>query len=152
MYCRNCGKEIAGSANFCGGCGSPVAVEQENTQAASAKAPVINEAQENKVIFILAYLGILFFLPLVSCPNSKVGRFHANQGLLLLITSVAGQIVVNILSGIILAISWRLWSITSLISWAWAIAIIALVIIGMSSANKGEQKPLPIIGKFTLIK
>ncbi|HHV59444.1 MAG TPA: hypothetical protein GXX49_03965 [Clostridiaceae bacterium] len=112
----------------------------------------MNEAQENKVIFILAYLGILFFLPLVSCPNSKVGRFHANQGLLLLITSVAGQIVVNILSGIILAISWRLWSITSLISWAWAIAIIALVIIGMSSANKGEQKPLPIIGKFTLIK
>lgn len=152
MNCTNCGKEITSNAKFCDGCGSPIVSEQVNTQSAVAQATVANAAQENKVIFILAYLGILFFLPLVSCPDSKVGRFHANQGLLLLITSIAGQIVVTILSSIIMAISWRLWMITSLIWWAWAIAIVALAIVGMMNANKGEQKPLPIIGKFTIIK
>jgi uncharacterized membrane protein len=29
--------------------------------------------------------------------------------------------------------------------------MLALVIIGMMNASKGEQKPLPIIGKFTII-
>lgn len=152
MNCTNCGKEIMDNAKFCDGCGSPVVAEQANAQATAEKTSIPNEAQENKVIFILSYLGILFFLPLVSCPNSKIGRFHANQGLLLLITSVAGQIAVTFLSSIILAISWRLWTITSLISWAWAIAILTLMVIGMVNANNGEQKPLPIIGKFTILK
>ena len=138
------------NAKFCDGCGSPNVSGQENTQAATGQVPVANQAQENKVVFILAYL--LFFLPLVSCPNSKIGRFHANQGLLLLITSVAGSIAATILSSTLLAISWRLWTVTSLLSWVWAIAMLALMIIGMMNANKGEQKPLPIIGKFKIIK
>ena len=34
---------------------------------------------EGKLMSILSYLWILFFLPLVVCPGSKFGRFHANQ-------------------------------------------------------------------------
>lgn len=150
MHCTNCGKEITNSAKFCDGCGTPIVTEQVNSQGAVEQVPAANEAQENKVVFILSYL--LFFLPLVSCPNSKVGRFHANQGLLLLITSIAGGIVVSILSSILWAISWRLLAITSILSWGWSIAVLVLVIIGMMNANKGLQKPLPIIGKFTIIK
>ncbi|MDD2418107.1 MAG: zinc-ribbon domain-containing protein [Oscillospiraceae bacterium] len=150
MNCTNCGKEIANYAKFCDGCGTPIVTQQVNPQAAPVQAPVTNDDQENKVIFILSYL--LFFLPLVSCPNSKTGRFHANQGLLLLITAVAGSIAVAILSTILFSISWRLWTIIPLFSWAWGIAVIVLVVMGMINANKGEQKPLPIIGKFTLIK
>lgn len=153
MHCTNCGKELVGEVKFCDGCGTPVVSEQNNNQAQAQparSAPVNQEAQENKVIFILSY--ILFFLPLVSCPGSKTGRFHANQGLVLLITSVAGQIAVTILSSVLLSISWGLWAITSIIGWGWAIAVLALVIIGMVNANKGLQKPLPIIGKFTIIK
>ena len=92
---------------------------------------------------------VLFFLPLISCPTSKIGRFHANQGLVLLITSVAGNIAVSILSSLL---TWRLWAITSFIGWAWGIVVLALIIIGMVNANKGEQKPLPVIGGFTIIK
>lgn len=152
MNCTNCGKEIMNNAKFCDGCGSPIVSEQASAQASAVQSPAPMEAKENKVVFILAYFGILFFLPLVSCPNSKAGRFHANQGLLLLITSVAGQIAITILSTIILAISLRFWALTSLLSWVWAIAILVLIIIGMMNANKGEQKPLPIIGKMTIIK
>lgn len=152
MNCTNCGKEIMDDAKFCGGCGSPIVTEQVDAQPTAQKAPSSNEAQENKVVFILAYLGILFFLPLVSFPNSKTGRFHANQGLLLLITSIAGQIALSIVSSIILAISWRLWGITSLLYFAWSIAMLALMIMGMINANKGEEKPLPFIGQFVIIK
>lgn len=150
MHCINCGKELIGEVKFCDGCGTPVISEQSSNQTQAQPAPAIQETQENKVIFILSY--ILFFLPLVSCPNSKIGRFHANQGLILLITSIAGQIAVSILSSVLLSISWALWTIASLISGAWWIAMLALVIIGMMNANKGEQKPLPLIGKFTIIK
>ena len=150
MNCTNCGKELVGQAKFCDGCGSPVVSNQEAKQAPIESGTIVQNTQENKVIFILSY--ILFFLPLISCPNSKTGRFHANQGLLLLITSIAGQIAVTILSSVVLAISWRLWAIVSLISWGWAIVVLVLAVIGMMNANKGEQKPLPVIGKFTLIK
>jgi uncharacterized membrane protein len=151
MNCTNCGRELVERAKFCAECGSPVVIEQGSVDAKIQDAPTSTEMQENKVIFVLAYLGVLFFLPLVSCPNSKVGRFHANQGLVLLLTAIAGQIAIAILSSIILAISWRLWTITSLLSTTWGIAMLVLVIIGMMNANKGLQKPLPIIGKITIL-
>ena len=43
------------------------------------------DAQDAKIWSVLAYFGILFFLPLVAVPNSAYGKFHANQGLILLI-------------------------------------------------------------------
>ena len=43
------------------------------------------DAQDAKIWSVLAYFGILFFLPLVAVPNSAYGKFHASQGLILLI-------------------------------------------------------------------
>lgn len=152
MNCTNCGKEVANNVKFCDGCGSPIAGGQQDSQQAYQRSPVSGSAQDNKVINMLAYLGILFFLPLVSSPNSKSGRFHANQGLVLLLASIAGQIVISIFSAIVLAISIRLIGITSLLTWLFSLAVLALVIIGMVNAYNNNQKPLPIIGKFTIIK
>lgn len=152
MNCPNCGKGITGNTRFCDGCGSPLAPGQTTAGATVHATAVSNEAKENKTVFILAYLGILFFLPLVSCPDSKIGRFHANQGLLLLLASIAGQIAVSILSAVILAVSWRLWAVVSILSWAWALAMLALMVIGMINANQGRQKPLPFIGGIKIIK
>ena len=135
MNCIHCGKTLADNAQFCDGCGTPIT---------SPLQPPVNTPvgeKDNKVIFILSY--ILFFLPLVACPTSKPGRFHANQGLVLLLTSVVGQIVISILSSIFIAISWRLWFLGSVLSTVWYLGILALVIIGMIRAGKDEQKPLP---------
>lgn len=149
MLCNNCGKEVADNVQICDGCGSPVVPEQAGNLKASVQAkPANNEAQENKVIFMLAYLGILFFLPLVSAPNSKIGRFHANQGLVLLITGIVGQIILSILT----TFAWRLWAFISLLYTVWGFVLFALMIIGMLNVNKGEQKPLPIIGQFKILK
>ena len=51
------------------------------------------DIENNKIISGLSYLGILFFLPLVAAPNSRFGKFHANQSLVLLISSVCVQIL-----------------------------------------------------------
>ena len=51
------------------------------------------DTQDAKIWSILAYFGILFFLPLVCAPQSRFGRFHANQGLILLLTSLILGIV-----------------------------------------------------------
>jgi uncharacterized membrane protein len=143
MFCNNCGKEAPGQAKFCDGCGASMPVEQGGSQ-----MTVQSDAQDNNVIFMLSYLGILFFLPLVISPNSKAGRFHANQGLVLLITGIAGQIIISILSMIL----WKLWLLMSLVSTLWGLALLVFVILGMINAYKGEQKQLPVIGSVILIK
>lgn len=161
MFCKNCGTELKDGSRFCDACGAPQeqAQQEQAQQNQQNYAPQNNQqqynqqsnAQDNKIMNILAYW--LFFLPLVSSPVTQEGKFHANQGLLLLLTSIAGSIAISILGAIIFAISWRLAFFTSLLWFAWGIAMIALVIIGMMNANKGEQKPLPVIGKlFTIIK
>lgn len=97
------------------------------------------DIEKNKVISGLAY--IIFFLPLLVCPTSKFGRFHANQGLSLFIVSVAGTIILSIIP----IIGWILLPLFS-------IAILIFAIIGLVNGIGGKAKELPIIGKIKLIK
>ena len=97
-------------------------------------------------------MGILFFLPLVVTPESRSGRFHANQGLILLILSILGSIALSIVTALFAAISLWLIFIPTLLSSVFGLGILALVIIGMINAGKGEEKPLPLVGGFTIIK
>ena len=58
-----------------------------------------SEIDANKIVCMLAYIPILFFLPLVLCPKgSKYAKFHANQGLLLLIVCI----ILNIVGAVLL--------------------------------------------------
>jgi uncharacterized membrane protein len=99
------------------------------------------DIEKSKVVSALAYLGILFFLPLVAYPESQFGRFHANQGLLLLIFSAAG----NIILGIIPIIGWILLPF-------FGIAVLVYFILGLVNALNGQAKELPLIGKIRIIK
>ena len=97
------------------------------------------DIDNNKTMAGPAYL--IFFLPLVACPQSKFARFHANQALLLLIVAVGGYIVL----GLIPIIGWLLMPIYSLV-------ILAFVVIGLINGLGGKAKRLPIFGKFNLLK
>lgn len=113
----------------------------------SVRPPVPdNSATENleevKVVAALAYLGILFFLPLVTHPNSKFGKFHANQGLILFLFGVVGGIV----GGIIPFIGW--FVITPIVG----IASLVFFVMGLINALNKEEKRLPLIGGLDLIK
>jgi uncharacterized membrane protein len=123
-------------------------------------ADPVADANANKVYGILAYIGILVLVSIFAAPKeSRYSRFHANQGLVLLIADVGGSIAIGIISGIltaIIAINWVLavpfGIIIGLLWTAYGVGILVLVILGIVNAAKGEQKPLPIIGKFTILK
>lgn len=51
------------------------------------------DIEKGKTMAGLSYL--LFFLPLVACHESKYAKFHANQALLLLITAIAGNVMLG---------------------------------------------------------
>jgi len=108
---------------------------------ANNAAEIFDQAdiEKNKTI---AGLGIIiFFLPLVACPESRYGRFFANQGLLLFILSVAGSIILTMIP----FIGWVLLPFFS-------IAILILGIIGLVNGLSGKAKEIPLIGKFRLLK
>lgn len=108
------------------------------------------DIEQNKTMAGLAY--ILFFLPLIACKDSAYGRFHANQGLLLLILSIVGSIALSVVSGLFLFISWRLFWISSFLYGAFGLVILILVVMGLINGLNGKAKELPIIGGFRIIK
>lgn len=97
------------------------------------------DAEDNKWYGVLAY--IIFFLPLIACKDSEFGKYHANQGLDLLLLSIA----LNIVGAFIPILGWFIWAIGNVL-------VIVLFIIGILHAINGEMKPLPVIGEVRLIK
>lgn len=108
--------------------------EQENFTVFSEE-----DIEKNKVISALAYF--IFFLPLIVCPDSPFGKFHTNQGLLLLIASVGGSFVL----GFIPIIGWIILPLFSL-------AIFVFAIMGLVNTLNGKANELPIFGKYRIIK
>jgi len=143
--CSKCGKEIADDATFCNYCGEKVS-DNSNTQWAnfnaqssrSTEAYSTEDIQANKVWAGLAYF--LFFLPLIICPESRYGRYHANQGLVLLIVSALGSIVLAIIP----IIGW-------LLSPIFGVAVLVLAIMGLVNGLNGQAKELPLIGKWQIL-
>lgn len=93
------------------------------------------DIEQNKVYAILAYLGILFLVPLLAAKDSPYAKFHTNQGLVLFIFEAALSIV-----------SW-----IPFLALLW-IAVAVFVIMGIVNAAQGECKPLPIIGEIEILK
>ncbi len=174
INCQSCGKALGDNAQFCDGCGAAVNAAANQNQGTpppgqnqTPPTPGQNQApppngqyqnpppggqtppgqevfsqediEKNKVMAALAYF--LFFLPLVACPESRFGKFHANQGLLLLIVGFGGSIIL----GIIPIIGWILLPF-------FYIAVAVFGIMGLINGLKGIAKPLPIFGKFVIIK
>lgn len=110
-----------------------------NVQNEKVNVFTAEDIEKNKTMAGLAYL--LFFLPLITCPDSQFAKFHANQSLLLWITGIAGGFIL----GLIPIIGWILIPFFS-------IAVFAFGVIGLINGLNGKAKELPLIGKFTLLK
>lgn len=112
------------------------------------------DVKRNKIYGILAYLGILVLVPILGARDSLYAKFHANQGLCLLIFSVvlslAGRIVTFVLKVATFGLMNNL--IHSLIFTAIGVIELVLMIIGIVNACSGEAKRLPLIGGFTLLR
>lgn len=104
------------------------------------------DIEQNKIKAGLGYL--VFFLPLILCKDSKLGRHCANQGLLLLIVSLLISGLLGILTGI------------PLLGWAFVLvgklARFALFLLGLlcflQLTTNGRAVELPVVGSFRIIR
>ena len=174
-FCINCGAQMEDGTKFCPSCGADQSpdTQQQNTQTPPPEPDIQAKAEEawkkfsdtedtsaeydkkdvedNKIMAVLAYLGILFLVPLLAAPNSKFARFHANQGIVLAITEVAYSIVYSILAAIFSMIPVLGGILTVVLGLVW-IVFLVFVILGIVNAVNGKAKELPVIGKFRILK
>ncbi len=151
-FCTQCGKEIKDDMIYCPFCGV-------------SRKPTIEEAadpqdiEDTKVLSVLAYFGLLVLVTIFGAPKKSVyARFHANQGLLLLILNIGLGIIRSILDGI----DWVLGALGGIIALLDIFTIpiglgilviqIYLTVVGVMHAVKGEMKELPVIGKYRILK
>lgn len=162
-FCGKCGTKYEDGAKFCPSCGAATATPQQAAPQQSVPtytAPVmpgapgqadIKDAQDNKAMGILAYLGPLVLIPIFAAKESPFAKYHANQGLVLCLAAIAYSIAYSILSAIILAISWRLYFVVSILGFV-GILFTVLAVLGIVNVCKGEMKPLPLIGGIKILK
>lgn len=143
--CSKCGAQIPDNTGVCPSCGAPQengANQQAYVNGGNYMDP--NDVQQNKVMAVLAYIGILFLVPLLAAPNSQYARFHTNQGLVLFLF----DIVVGILSAVLAFIPFVGLIVSSLLS----LGAFVLMILGIVNAATGKANELPLIGKIRIIK
>jgi uncharacterized membrane protein len=176
-FCGSCGTQVQDGVKFCPSCGTaigsaPVQETQDIQVTPSYAPPVvpgtptqsdIRDAQDNKVMAILSY--VLFFIPLLTGAHktSPFVKYHANQGTVLFLATVAWGIADGILTAIFGAIlinsnnwyrtgNWGAYSaITTILGLIWFVPT-ALCVLGIVNAVGGKLKPLPVISKITIIK
>ena len=164
VFCANCGKPIEGGVKFCPSCGAASGKSVKTyAQNQGLQQADPNDAEQNKGMAVVAYF--LFFVPIITGDHKKSPfvMFHTNQGMVLFITYVAMWIASSILVSILYRVfatalyrsplgSWGLLSLFGLITPLFTIVMLVLFIIGIMNALNGRMKPLPIIGRITLIK
>lgn len=111
------------------------------------------DVNQNKIYGIFAYLGILVLVPIFAAKDSFYARFHANQGLILLIFNVLMTAARRILAFVLKVATFGLMNhaINAVMVTATSLITLALIIIGIVNACSGEAKRLPVIGGFTLL-
>jgi len=118
----------------------------ENTQNTGTQGSGTPNAQDDKLIGILSYLGILWIVAYILYGSKKTeyNLFHVKQGLGLIIVWVALWIIAFIAAFIPV--------IGMVISFAMIfvyLGLLVIVILGIINAANGVQKELPLIGKLT---
>jgi uncharacterized membrane protein len=107
----------------------------------------LDDIEKNKVFAVIAYLGLLWLVPLLAAQDSPFARYHANQGIVLFICfAIAAACCVPFI--LIPFVGCLVFPFLALL----AVAHLLLVILGIINAAQGRCVPLPLIGQWTLLK
>lgn len=96
-----------------------------------------NAPHHNTLMGILAYLGPLVIVSFLVAKDDSFVKFHIKQGLVLFVVEVAMWFIGSILP--------PLWGLL----WVVNLAVLIFVIIGIINVVHGQEKELPIIGKYS---
>ena len=84
------------------------------------------DVKDNKGITILSYIGILCLIPLLAKKDSRFAKFHAKQGLVILIG--------------------ELFTWIPFVGWMLGIFLFVLSVMGIVNVLGGKYTKLPIVG------
>ncbi|MFH1246393.1 MAG: DUF4870 domain-containing protein [Candidatus Liptonbacteria bacterium] len=96
----------------------------------------VAEKPSHNPIAALSYLGILVIVPLLVAKDDPFVKFHVKQGIVLLISYVVASAVM-----IIPILGWIAGVLLFLMN-------VVLMIMGIIHSLNGEEKELPVIGKY----
>lgn len=168
-FCHNCGTQMEDDTKFCPSCGADQTPQakpntdpgvQEKAEEAWEKFTKTadtseeydkKDVEDNKIMALLSYLGILFLVPLLGAPDSKFARFHANQGIVLFIAWAAYGIVYSILTTIFSFVPVLRWLVPFILGVLWIVPLV-FAILGIVNTVNGKAKELPLIGKIKILK
>ncbi|MCA9478381.1 MAG: hypothetical protein KC535_04490 [Nanoarchaeota archaeon] len=111
-------------------------VTKKSSKKASKKASPKSEAGSGKACAVLQYffpIGQIWYLADENMKKNALAKFHLKQSLVLLLAYILVNIVL-----FILPILWPIGQLFLLFLW----------IMGLIHSIKGEQKEIPLIGKF----
>lgn len=91
---------------------------------------------KNVGMAILAYIGPLVIVSYLVANSDAFVKFHIKQGLVLFVIEVAAWVIGSVI--------WVLLPLLYLIN----ILVFVFAIIGIVYAAKGEEKNLPLVGKY----
>lgn len=81
---------------------------------------------------VLSYVSVLCLVPLLTGKGGAQANFHGKQGLRLMIFSAVADVLSRI----------------PLVGWAFSLARVALMVIGIINALQDKMEPLPYIGNI----
>ena len=143
-FCKNCGAPMDDNVRFCANCGCSVdgaPAGGTSVVNASDKTAEFDAADiaDTKFLSIFCYFGVMtMLLPLVIKPNSAFVRFHANQGLILILLGIALGVVC-----IIPILGW-------IVAGVGAIFELVCIILAIINCCQGKAKELPLLGKIRI--
>ena len=106
---------------------------------------------DKKVTGILSYFGIILWLVAYLAGDKEGAKFHLNQSLALNLISLIWSTFAGVASGIFGKIP-VIGIVFALVCVAVSIAFFVFWVMGLVSAIKEEDKPLPYIGAIQLLK
>lgn len=106
---------------------------------------------DKKVTGILSYFGIILWLVAYLAGDKEGAKFHLNQSLILTLISFIWGAFTGFAGRIFGAIP-VIRVVFALVCLAVSIAMFVFWIMGLVSAIKEEEKPLPYIGGVQLLK
>ena len=142
-YCPQCGAQVEDAGVFCPTCGYQFETQQASTAHKSYNSRQDAEQQdanENRAMGIMAYIGPLVFIPAFAAKGSRFAQFHANQGIWLLIAEGAASIIHAL-------IPYKIWFLRWPIGLLW-IPLTIFAVMGIIAAAKGEKKVLPLMANL----
>lgn len=145
--------------------------KKEEVKSEKVDAAEVSKTDNIKVYKILSYLGILWLIGLfVPEKNDKSLKFHVGQGMIVTITVAALYIVVALINNLVIANVFTtqatLWGVDlgykvtsgfgltlmTILNLAVSAVQIFYLVVGIKNVTAGQDKELPVIGKFAFYK